>query len=219
MRVRKPREETTTMEGGFYESVTLTDEQIETEAYKQYLGGGAEHWNRRGEFQLHFLQAMGLQRASKLLDVGCGPLRAGVHLIEFLDDRRYVGVDYNRDFVKAANRIVESSNLGLKHPTIELVNNFDFSRLDRSFDFALVFSVLNHCDEGQRAKFFAGISQPLKSGGRIYISHGKWLAMSYLSGSKLSLTNEFPQSSFDLRDYGWNDHEAEDVFPILELAI
>jgi len=68
-----------------YDHIVVRPADIQQGAYKAHLGGGAEAWDRRGEFQLHFLQQAGLQPQHRLLDIGCGPLRAGQFFIRYLE--------------------------------------------------------------------------------------------------------------------------------------
>ena len=133
--------------GGKYSKIELDDETIERGAYKKYLGGGAEKWESRGLFQLSLLRTAGMLPSSRLLDVGCGPIRAGVHFISFLNAGNYYGVDYNNSFIKAASLLVAEKGLSGQHPTLRVVSDFDFSALNQQFDFVNVFSVLNHCDD------------------------------------------------------------------------
>jgi hypothetical protein len=46
--------------------------------------GNVPHWEYMGKLQLDYLVERGLKPEHNLLDVGCGPLRAGIHFIEYL---------------------------------------------------------------------------------------------------------------------------------------
>jgi SAM-dependent methyltransferase len=204
--------------GEYYATVTLTDEEIKRGEYKQYLGGRATLWESRGAFQLFFLQTMGMTKNSKVLDIGCGPGRASKHLIGFLDHHNYCGIDYNADFIKAATVMAEENQLIAKSPTFAVVQDFDFPpSFDSMFDYAIVFSVLNHCNEAQKEAFFRTIARPFKQGGKVYISHTAWFDESYLKGAGVKLTNQFDAHDFDITKYGWNEDNG--VFPIIELTV
>jgi len=192
-----------------------------SENYKKYLGGKAEVWELRGSFQLYFLKKMGLQPSCKLLDIGCGPLRAGIHLIKFLNQGNYCGVDYNESFIRAAKKIVEDKGLSEKKPTLHAVKNFDFSCLNGNFDFAIAFSVLNHCNRFQRHHFLKVVHKTLKRNGRLYITHSHWFDESMLRRTNLSLMRVFKQPGDidqELRMPDWGFPESSDVYPILELT-
>ena len=57
---------------------------------RQEVGG---LWDQVGRLQLDFLRGRGLEPEARLLDVGCGCLRGGVHLVEYLSPGRYYGID------------------------------------------------------------------------------------------------------------------------------
>ena len=87
-----------------YSRVRLDDAEIAAGRYKEFLGGKAAGWDARGAFQCALLEHLGLRPGDTLLDIGCGPIRGGVHFIRFLDAGGYRGVDYNPSFVAAAQR-------------------------------------------------------------------------------------------------------------------
>jgi SAM-dependent methyltransferase len=199
-----------------YSTLTLTDEDIKQGVYKQYLGGGDEKWELRGTFQLFFLQQMGMSERAKVLDIGCGPGRASKYLIGFLDRGNYYGVDYNADFIRVAELMAQQHQLIEKSPAFKVVENFNFEQFAPIFDYAIVFSVLNHCNGQQKKAFFSMISQPLKPGGKVYISHAFWFNDAYLENSNMKLTNQFGTDDFDITQYGWED--KNEIFPIIELT-
>lgn len=204
----------------FYRDISLSPSEIATGGYKQFLGGGDRFWDSRGAFQLHFLKQMGLQPAHVLLDVGCGPLRAGVHCIPFLLPGRYHGCDYNQDFITVAKQTVRDKGLAVYEPRLTVVDDFDFPLPDEAIDFVMVFSVLNHCNIGQRSLFFRSIGRVAKRNARIYISHALWFDDADLRGTRLAVTRRFPNgdalgSGIDISAWGWVD---DSPFPILELS-
>lgn len=181
MRLRRVYSATYKFRGGYYRAIRLTPSEIRDGSYKQYLGGGRDAWELRGAFQLFFLKQMGLQPFHKFLDVGCGPLRGGAHLIGYLDQGQYFGVDYNRDFIQAARQIVEDKKLSHKKPTLQTLCDFGFTSVGGDFVFALAFSVLNHCHRSQRKRFFEQVPACLERNARLYITHARWF------GSRQSL--------------------------------
>jgi SAM-dependent methyltransferase len=204
--------------GGKYGKIQLDDETIERGAYKKYLGGGAEKWESRGLFQLSLLRTAGMLPSSRLLDVGCGPIRAGVHFISFLNAGNYYGVDYNNSFIKAASLLVAEKGFSGKHPTLRVVSDFDFSALNQQFDFVNVFSVLNHCDRQQRRLFFQNIPNLLALDARLFITHAGWLARAHLRLGGLRIIKRFDASELQLEKYGWSEPEQRAVCPIYELG-
>jgi len=199
-----------------YDKIVLDDHDIREGVYKRYFGGGAQEWERRGLFQLHLLQARGFRRDCRLFDIGCGPLRAGVHFIHFLEPGNYCGIDSNISFIKAARQIVAHSNdLEDRSPVLDVSRNFLPPKpVTAPFDFGIAFSVLNHCTDAQRAQFFANAPAAFHQRSRIILTHcGKWFYKSYLEGSHLEVAKVLEQSSF----YGWG--LGGTIFPIIELRL
>jgi len=199
-----------------YQGMRVSPEEIASEAFKQHLGGGNEHWDQRGRFQLLFLKSMGLLPSSHFLDIGCGPLRAGVHLIDYLDARHYIGFDYNADFITAAHSIVEGRGLTNKCPKLACISNFDCPGQNWNADFAIVFSVLNHCSKTERRAFFQRIPTALHTQARLYITHASWVRPGHLKSSGMKIAKTIRSDFIDITRHGW-EHQ-DDIFPILELT-
>ena len=179
--------------------------------------GGAEAWDRRGEFQLQLLQQEGLEPQHRLLDVGCGPLRAGRFFIRYLEPEHYCGVDYHSGFIQAAEHVIRASSLSERKPSLHIVSDFDLTEVAGAFDFVLAFSVLNHCDPEQRQAFFRNVSPRLSRSGRIYITHARWFEPELLRGQGLNLARVLhPEDASPIQEWGWE--QPDEIFPILELV-
>ena len=87
----------------------LTDEEIAKGVHRKFVGG---MWERIGRHQFDFLRDRGLRPEHRLLDVGCGALRGGVHFIRYLNVGGYYGIDINASLL-AAGRDVELPAAGL----------------------------------------------------------------------------------------------------------
>ncbi len=77
----------------------LSADDIAIGRHRRRIGG--RNWEQRGLLQFEFLVAQGLEPGHSLLDVGCGPLRAGVHFVEFLEPGHYYGIDINETLLDA----------------------------------------------------------------------------------------------------------------------
>jgi SAM-dependent methyltransferase len=199
----------------------LSADEVKKGDYKKYLGGGKETWESRGQFQLYFLKKMGLLPAHRLLDAGCGPLRAGIHFVEYLEPGHYAGFDYNLDFITTARQVVaENPVLSARQPVVEQVSDFDFSRIPGTFDFVLAFSVLNHCDDRSKGLFFQRLPTSLRAGSKVYITHARWLDAFPIPGNELKITRilrgpEEIEPGLDMQQWGWPPDES--IFPVIEL--
>jgi len=207
-----------------YARIRLSAADIETQAYRRHLGGGAEKWDRRGRFQVVMLRALGLEPWHRLLDAGCGPLRAGVHLIDALDEGRYCGFDFNPDFVATARHLVAADGrLAAKTPRLECLDLFAVERLGTvRFDWVLAFSVLNHCDEPTRRAFFTRIPTVLAPQATIVVTHADWFAPEILGGGPLRVrrTLRAPddlEPRIDITAWGFAPPPEGRMFPVVVL--
>ena len=78
--------------------------------------GSPRLWKMKREFQFDFLKRMGLERTQVLLDLGCGTLRGGIPLIEFLERGHYIGVDVRADVLDEARAELREAGLEHKSP-------------------------------------------------------------------------------------------------------
>ncbi|MGF1465710.1 MAG: SAM-dependent methyltransferase [Sandaracinaceae bacterium] len=144
------------------------------EAYADHLGGGAAEWEARGAYQVAVARELGLRPEHRLLEVGCGPGRASVHFAAFLSPERLVGFDQRPDYVQMAERAIAERGLEARGARFRWVQRFEMDDLG-TFDYALAFSVLNHCTWSERADFFERIPRHLAPGGRLLVTHAAWL--------------------------------------------
>lgn len=127
----------------YYDQAKI-DADVMAGRHRTAIGG---NWEAIGQLQLDFLEARGLRPEHKLLDIGCGSLRAGVKLVRYLDAGNYYGTDINESLLDAGYER-ELAPEGLKHrlPRANLVTegDFDFSWCPVAFEFALAQSVFSH---------------------------------------------------------------------------
>jgi SAM-dependent methyltransferase len=152
---------------------------LDPDWHRRTIRRNAGYWDYLGELQLNYLVERGLEPGHHLLDVGCGPLRAGVHFIRYLEAGHYAGVDKRDDVLETA-RIVELPRYGLedKEPALLASERFEFSRLGRTFDYAIAQSVFTHLPLNAIIRCLVEMSRVLRPGGRFYATihenpHGK----------------------------------------------
>lgn len=123
----------------FYRELVNTAATIDPKA----IVGGL--WEEMGRLQFDFLIGQGLNEEHKLLDIGCGSLRGGIHFIRFLNDSNYYGVDISANILKAAEAVLVEEALVGKVPTLMINKDLKFEELRGSrFDYVLAQSVFSH---------------------------------------------------------------------------
>ncbi len=131
-------------------------------------------WFVHGGCQLAFLRSEGLRPGHRLLDIGCGTLRAGRHFARFLDPGRYTGVDISSGALTYAKRVVESEGLGPRQPRLILNRHkrltFDFCP-DERFDYLMAFSVFTHLDSEHIEEGFAHLGKVMHRRSVFYFSY------------------------------------------------
>ncbi|MEN8183957.1 MAG: class I SAM-dependent methyltransferase [Myxococcota bacterium] len=111
------------------------------------LVGRPHLWKAKRQFQIDFLRAQGLEPHHQLLDLGCGTLRGGIVLIDYLDEAHYTGVEVRSEALAEGRK--ELAEAGLEHKRPRLVQCDDVSSLflDQRFDYVWAFSVLIHMED------------------------------------------------------------------------
>lgn len=117
-----------------------------------------------GPWQRELLTCLGLAPHDTLLDLGCGTLRGGLHLIQFLDAGRYTGVDPHPHLLAIGRELVTRAGLDDRRPVLAELATMDVSR--HTYDWVLTQSVLNHLDEDQIVATICRVSRVLRTRGR-----------------------------------------------------
>jgi len=134
--------------------------------HKKAVGG---MWHEIGKLQFDFIIKQGLMPEHFFLDVGCGSLRGGIHFINYLKPGHYFGIDKNMELLDAGRNIeLMKNNLIQKNPCLLHVQNFDFSILQHSFDYALAQSVFTHLSVSDISTCIQNIDKILVQGGKFY---------------------------------------------------
>lgn len=131
--------------------------------------GNVKLWDTLGELQFAYLVGRGLEPSNYFLDVGCGPLRGGVHFIRYLEAGHYYGVDSNAPMLEETKRLeVPRQGLEDKQPTLVAMGDFGFERLGRQFDYALAQSVFTHLPLNEIIRCLMEMDKALVPGGEFY---------------------------------------------------
>ncbi|MBI2378824.1 MAG: class I SAM-dependent methyltransferase [Deltaproteobacteria bacterium] len=132
------------------EPIQLRAERLAAETF---LGGPIQSFETVGRLQLMTLLRVGLYPDSKVLDIGCGALRAGYWLINFLEPDCYFGLEPNKDMLDAGVRtFLSEALLSAKRPRFAHNTEFDVSSFGLRFDFFLARSVWTHAPKSQILK-------------------------------------------------------------------
>lgn len=137
-------------------------------AARHALVGPADLWEMKRRFQIDFLRGAGLMPHHRLLDLGCGTLRGGIPLIDYLAPGHYAGVEVRREVLDEGLRELAESGLAGKSPQLVQCSRLAELDLGRTFDIAWAFAVLIHMDDRILDEAVAAVARHLAPDGVFY---------------------------------------------------
>lgn len=145
------------------------------------LVGEVELAEMKRQFQIAFLKSRGLKPADKLLDLGCGTLRGGIPLIQYLDTGNYFGIEVRPGVLVEAKKELRENNLDYKIPTLLEQKDASSYLTDIKFDFIWAFSVLIHMSDDILRNTMEFVSRHLADKGTFFANvnigeedNGEW---------------------------------------------
>lgn len=155
-----------------YDDPATVAAEVAAGRHRDLVGG---LWDEIGRLQLAFLKDRGLEPGMRLLDVGCGCFRGGVHFVRFLDPGGYYGVDLNASLIEAGfDREIRPAGLGERLPRENVACSEEFGRdafPGIRFDFALAQSLFTHLTQNGVRLCLARVMPRLKTGRSFYATY------------------------------------------------
>ena len=146
------------------------------------LVGPPELWEMKRQFQIDFLRKHGLEPRHFLVDIGCGVLRGGVPIIDYLDEGHYYGIEARPKALEEGRKELHESKLEHKKPQLRVAEHLAHVTLDRKFDYIWAFSVLIHLQDEILEEVISFVARHLEDKGVFYANidtldapDGKWL--------------------------------------------
>jgi SAM-dependent methyltransferase len=125
-----------------------------------------EGWLTLGSMQFDYLLGHGLAPGDRMLEIGCGNLRAGWRFIDYLGTGDYYGLDISPDILVAAQQTLVQRGLQEKLPRLSVVRNLDFAFLpDAHFRVVHAHSVFSHSPLPVIEECLAHVGRVLAPGG------------------------------------------------------
>jgi cyclopropane fatty-acyl-phospholipid synthase-like methyltransferase len=138
--------------------------------HREIVGG---KWDEIGMLQFEYLVAKTLQPEHRLLDIGCGCLRGGVHFIRYLAPANYFGIDVNQSLLDAGYN-VELAQAGLQDrlPRENLIcsGEFEFEKFGTKFHFAIAQSLFTHLPLNHIRHCLINLASVMEVGG-VFLRH------------------------------------------------
>ena len=125
---------------------------IGSKDYKAFIGP-LDNQDIYASLQFNLLTLLGLREHHKLLDIGCGSLRAGKLFIPYLLPYNYYGLEPEKWLIeKGLEMEVGKEIVKIKKPHFSYSKNFDLSSFDKKFDYLLAQSIFSHASPEQIEK-------------------------------------------------------------------
>ncbi|HXT52374.1 MAG TPA: class I SAM-dependent methyltransferase [Thermoanaerobaculia bacterium] len=151
----------------------LTPLEIAEGKHRDLVGG---LWDLAGPQQLRFLVARGLRPWMRLLDLGCGCLRGGLPLVQFIDPGRYYGIDVNASLLAAGLLEVEVAGLADRLPPGNLLRSdaLEGWRFGVDFEVVLAHSLFTHLPPAWLRRCLGEMERYVPPGGRFFATYFEW---------------------------------------------
>ena len=127
-------------------------------------------WDDIGRLQFEFLRAQGLEPHHRLLDVGGGALRGGVHFVRYLEPGHYCGLDANASLIEAGHHELALGGLADRGARLLADGDFNVGRFGERFDMAIAVSLITHLYTNHVQICLARVAEALVPGGRFFVT-------------------------------------------------
>lgn len=125
-----------------------------------------QSWLELGQLQFDYATSHGLKPDQRMLEIGCGNLRAGRLFIGYLDPGNYHGIDISPDILFAAQDTIAEQDLAARLPHLTLVRDLRLQFLpERHFDFVHAHSVFSHSPIEVIEECFAHVGRVMTTDG------------------------------------------------------
>ncbi len=124
----------------------------------------------RGIGTFGFLRSLGLRPSDRCVDYGCGSLRIGMHLIDYLDRGAYWGVDVTDRFYADGRTLLAPHVEAVKAPRFDVISDDVLSDIRRwQPDVVISVSVLMHVPPAELPAFLGNMFGLLAAGAKAVI--------------------------------------------------
>ncbi|MGO9403584.1 MAG: methyltransferase [Terriglobales bacterium] len=176
---------------------------------RQAMVGPSHLWKMKRDFQIGFLKSVGMAPEHHVLDLGCGVLRGGLPIIEYLSEGHYYGIESRKAVLEEGIGALQEAGFQSKVPTLLVIDDLLRTTLDRKFDFIWAFSVLIHMEDRILDACLNFVSRHLERNGRMYANvnignekEGRWQEFPLVSRSREFYSSAAERHGLQVVDVG-----------------
>jgi hypothetical protein len=187
-------------------------EKFEGLAKDRFFGIPVKDFEVGGREQLRYLQWAGLRCDSKLVDIGCGVLRAGYWIIGLLDPNCYCGIEPHPERLQIGiQRILDPGTMERKRPRFDNNAQFDTSVFSEKFDFFLAYSIWTHASKPQIQTMLDGFLRDSTDQGKFLTTYlpANWMRRDYRGDKWYGTSHESEVPGCIGHDFKWIGAECE----------
>lgn len=123
-------------------------------------------WLEHGQLQFDYLLQHGLRRSDRMLEIGCGNLRAGRLFIDYLESGNYYGLDISPEILLDGQRTLAEFGLQSKLPHLSVVSDLTFGFLPSAhFSVVHAHSVFSHSPRQVISQCLSHVGRVMAPGG------------------------------------------------------
>jgi SAM-dependent methyltransferase len=166
-------------------------------------------WKMKRNFQIRFLQSVGMAPGDYVLDFGCGVLRGGLPMIEYLNVGHYYGIESRSAVLDEGIKALQEARLESKAPTLLVIDDLSTATLDRKIDLIWAFSVLIHMEDRILDAYLGFVSRHLERNGRMYANvnlgnkkEGRWQEFPFVNRTREFYTSAAERHGLQVVDVG-----------------
>jgi cyclopropane fatty-acyl-phospholipid synthase-like methyltransferase len=127
-------------------------------------------WDEIGRLQFEKLRSEGLQPHHRLLDVGCGALRGGIHFARYLAPGNYHGIDINPSLLEAGRKELAAAGLADRNVRLHVTDCFDATAFGVPFDFGISVSLFTHVTANHIILCFSALKSVMHRESRFFFT-------------------------------------------------
>ena len=149
-----------------------TKKMVDTALDHKKFVGPQDKFDEMGEHQFDVMKQVGVKKTSDVLDIGCGSMRGGKFLLDYLGAGKYHGIEPNEPLLKKGLFAeVDEALVREKTPKFRFNDNFELAVFGKEFDFVLAQAIFAHAAPQQIETCLRSAHEALVSGGKFIFSY------------------------------------------------